>query len=293
MGAFRIISIDGGGMRGVVPLVALRFIQDKWPDWRPDLYAGTSTGAIIAVASGCGRTARGMLDVYVNRGTEIFPDGWLYRLLNTGACSPKHSDKGLTSVLASELVGRSFGSCVPNVMATTYNATTRGFNVFKSWREEHGTIPAWEVAAASASAPVYLPPHDIAGHLHIDGGVGSTNPAMCAVAEAVRLGASLEDVRLLSLGTGIGRETPFECKRWGALGWNTKLIDALLDASADSVHYQCTQLLEGRYARVQVPLSVEHGMDDASPRKLRELIATAERDLVEHNADIIEWWMGS
>jgi Patatin-like phospholipase len=78
-GKFRILSIDGGGIRGIFPAAVLAGLEREFTGGRSiasyfDLVAGTSTGGILALGLGAGYTAADLLELYVTRGNEIFPE---------------------------------------------------------------------------------------------------------------------------------------------------------------------------------------------------------------------------
>src|ERR1700733_8356620 len=75
---FRILSIDGGGIRGIFPAAVLAELERRFTGGRSiascfDLVAGTSTGGILALGPGAGFTANDLLDLYLYRGCEVFP----------------------------------------------------------------------------------------------------------------------------------------------------------------------------------------------------------------------------
>lgn len=213
--SFCILSIDGGGIRGVVVTRMLEAIANRLNLSNPlvnhfDMVTGTSTGAIVASGLVLGKSPGELLDLYLRRGREIFPyTGWLNpKRLNLlwkyGLSAPKFSDQGLIQVIQQELgMEKRLADISPDrlrsqkLMIISYDTVSREPVVFKSWRHEewYASVPLWEACVCSASAPVYFPAHrlivddrsPVQDRSMIDGGIGANNPSACAVAEAIRL----------------------------------------------------------------------------------------------------------
>ena len=301
---YRILSLSGGGIRGLMTAVWLNRLEKKLgsPLYQHfDLVAGTSTGAILACAVAAGKSTEEMIRVYRDRGREIFPAqpqqffNRLSRLFNQGADAPRYDGKGLEQVLRDEFKDDRFSELKIPTLITSYDLLNRAALVLKTAKAEHQSLPIWQVAKASASAPVYFPAQllTLEGTTipAIDGGVVANNPAACAIAEAVRFNSApsasgqipLSQFVVASFGTGdVARPiTISQSQEWGALAWVMPLIDVLFDGSADSVDYIARQLLEdSNYFRFQTPVPKENGaIDDASPKNLTELTQIADRYL--------------
>ena len=224
---FRILSLDGGGIRGIIAARILEVIEQRLQ--RPlteyfDLIAGTSTGAIAAAGLMAGRSASDLVNLYRYNGSKIFP----YRsrfdlrrlplLLKYGISAPKFCNDGLIEVLRAELgETKTLASVSPQgiqstkLMITSYDTLRRNPVIFKSWRsaEWYASVPLWEACVCSAAAPTYFPAYRLLVNTQlqrqeysmIDGGVGANNPTACAVAEAIRL------LRLGQVKTPNGRPT--------------------------------------------------------------------------------------
>lgn len=311
----RILSFDGGGIRGLISAVWLKALEEALggPAARHfDLIAGTSTGSILAAAVASGRPAESIVRLYREYGREIFPATasrlWsrVKRLPAEGASAPKYDGKGLNRVLQREFGKRKLGDLDPMVLIPTYDVFNREGLVFKSADVRYRALPVWEVVRASCAAPSYFPAHGLklgAAQLPlIDGGVVANNPTACAIAEAVRHGTTngkrrrrltTSDLVVVSFGTGhtIRPIALEEARGWGVLDWAVPIIDVLLDGAADSTDYICKYLLrEGRYFRLQTRL--ESGYDDldnVDRTNLDALIGRAEYFLrLEQGQRLIE-----
>jgi len=278
----RILTLDGGGIRGLVSAIWLEALQARLHaagkgDVRSrfDLIAGSSTGALIAAGLAWGLPPGQLTALYEHFGDEVFPGAaerlWsrLTRAFSEGLSAPRYSPRGLETVLQRVFGEGTLGQASPRLMAIAYDTLARSPVFFKSFKPEHASIPLWEVCRAATAAPAYFPAHltTIGGQRRalIDGGVVANNPTACAIAEAVRLNGDerLDALIVLSIGTGEATRPISErnATQWGALEWAIPIIDVLFDGSADAVDYIADQILaEGRYFRLQAPLL--RGYDD-------------------------------
>jgi uncharacterized protein len=168
---FRILSLDGGGIRGLVSALMLTEIEKKID--QPlnqyfNLIAGTSTGSILAAAIATGLISQEIVELYQQQSRVIFPypTRWttqrLPLLVQYGLSAPKYSDTGLIQVLKRTFnETRLFDISSPLLLIVSYDTIEREPIIFKSWCYEHdyGNVPLWEVCVCSASAPSYFPAH--------------------------------------------------------------------------------------------------------------------------------------
>lgn len=289
----RVLSIDGGGIRGIIPAMVLAEVERR--AGRParelfDLVAGTSTGGIIACALAQGRPAADIVGLYVDEGPIIF-DRSLVRRITTadGLLDERYDDAALEAALDAYLGTVTLGEVQMNLLVTAYDLHARATVFFKSWRPEWAGVRMRDAARATAAAPSYFEPLLLGERSLVDGGVFATNPAMCAYAEAARLAPRRDDIRLLSLGTGrLTRRIDHEdASDWGQLGWVRPVLDVVFDGVAAAVDYQLDHLLGERHHRFQVRLDrASDDLDDASERNL-ELLAEQAREVIEdRSADL-------
>ena len=288
------LSIDGGGIRGIIPAMVLAELEQRAE--RParelfDLAAGTSTGGIIACALATGRPASEIVRLYLDEGPEIF-HRTVGRRLTTGdgLLDERYADDALESALDAYLGTATLGDAQLDVLITAYDLHARETVFFKSWRPEWRDVLMRDAARATAAAPTYFEPLLLGQRSLVDGGVFATNPAMCAYAEAARLEeAPAEPPVVVSLGTGrlTKRIEHEDAAGWGQLGWVRPVIDVVFDGVAATVDYQLDHLLGDRHHRFQVVLDrASDALDDASAGNLAllqehalELIATRSGDL--------------
>ena len=305
---FTILSIDGGGIRGVIPALVLAEIEHR--TGRPiaslfDLVAGTSTGGILALglvaAAADGRpaySAAQLVQMYEREGRHIFSRSIWHRIRALeNAVDEKYPGHGIETVLAQYFGERRLSEALTNTLVTSYEIELRDPFLFKSHRartDPSYDFPMRDVARATSAAPTYFEPARLDApapadyYALIDGGVYANNPAMCAYVEAKRSLGNPADVLLVSLGTGqLTRRLPYERVRgWGLLEWAQPLLNVVFDGVSDTVDYQLHALLpdgddaRARYYRLQCELEPHNDdLDNAGETNVHELKVTAERML--------------
>lgn len=280
---FRILALDGGGIRGAFTAAVLsRWVELMGENGGTDfirhfdLVAGTSTGAILAVGLGLGKTPREILEFYKSKGPQIFPKGgkirhWL---------KSKHESKTLREILKDAFgtnpEGNPFllkeSSCrlvVPTVRAV-HGVAEVIVTPHAPDRTSFGSYTAYNAALASASAPTYFDAAhvhtDIATHRYLDGGVWANNPVVAAIAEAVGpLQIPLDRIDVLSIGT-LETEADFSARlEAGMLGWANEVSDLFFAAQESAAARLTTRLLSpARHLRVNQQTSIEIDLADVS-----------------------------
>lgn len=302
----RILAIDGGGIRGLIPALVLADIERR--TGRPtaecyDLIAGTSTGGILACAltrPGEGGkpffTAEEVAALYESEGPKIFHRSLRKRVTSLdGNIDERYDDDGLNTALAEFLGDTRISQALTPVLITAYDIERRAAVFFRTTRAT--TDPASDytmrdAVRATSAAPTYFEPalvRDVAGRQRsalVDGGVFAINPALCAVAEV----GLPETSFVASLGTG-QHTRPLkysDVKGWGRLEWAEPILDVVFDGVADTTQFELGRFLPAAdHVRLQTELRLaSDDLDDASPENLRRLRAEAERLLRENAADV-------
>lgn len=294
--SLRILSIDGGGIRGIVPatvLAALEEISGKRVHELFDVIAGTSTGAILALglthpdsSSGRPRTARELVDIYRIRGAEIFPDAVLLKTARR-AFGHQYDHRPLRRVVEHAFGDAWLSDCVGDVVVPTYDVGKGAPRILRSRdasSDPDDDYPLTDVICAACSAPSYFPVGRMTSRrgserVVIDGGVFANNPTMLALAEHPDRRPSL----VVSLGTG-NAKVHLSHDRFMGLdrGWYgvRTLIAMVMDGTSDSVDDQARAILGTRYYRFDTLLEkASEGLDDASVENV-DALRRAAGDLV-------------
>jgi patatin-like phospholipase/acyl hydrolase len=285
---YRILSIDGGGLRGLIPLTILERLDDLAPGWREkiNMFAGTSTGALIALALAKGMSPRALIDVYATRGKSIFERSLWHEISDLGdVIGPKYDSTNRESVFQAVLGQDRLKDYLKEndtrghvcIAAFDLRDLDEANQVRRNWKAKvfhniptsRGTNDAMElsyrVAMRTSAAPTYFASYDG----YVDGGVFANNPSMCAVAQALdtrlRTPIPIASIRLLSLGTGYTSTYFDNDESWGLSQWAVHLVDLLTDGVLGIADFQVRQLLhDENYVRLTVPLGRNIAMDDPS-----------------------------
>ncbi len=280
---FQILSLDGGGIRGVFTAAVLAAIEDDLESPVTnhfDLIAGTSTGGIIAIALGLGLRPREILNFYLDSGPRIFnrEHGWA---LVRQWFKRKYDGVGLQDALTKVFGQRLFGESSVRLVVPAYNIGEGSVHVFRTAHHERlkrdYRVPAWKVAMATSAAPAYFPAFLGLDNIRlIDGGVWANNPGMVAIGEAVGcLNVEIQDIALLSLSTLLPMPQYGTSLNWGGLiRWAPTASDVVLRATSQGVHNQVSFLLPGRYYRLS-PQVAGQGLELDGVESVPDLIAKA------------------
>lgn len=209
---FQILSLDGGGIKGLFSAAILAHVEEdlqcRITD-HFDLIIGTSTGSIIAVGLGLGLRPRDIVNFYLKHGPEIFPtSGFSQKFAGfRHLFRRKFDNKALEQALRECFGERLLGESTTRLVVPSFDVGRNDVCLFKTPHHprlirDH-KLKAWQVAMSSAAAPTYFPAvRSIESRRLIDGGVWANNPLMVAITEAKGLlGVPLENIRVLSLGT--------------------------------------------------------------------------------------------
>jgi uncharacterized protein len=264
---YRVLSIDGGGIKGVFPASFLAAVEDtigrSIADFF-DLIVGTSTGGIIALGLGLGYTAREILGFYEENGAAVFRGQRLG--FSRGLLRPRYDAEPLRRALETRFGERRLGESHKRLVIPSMSLGSGEVYIYKTahhprfqrdYRER-----VVDVAMATAAAPVYFPAHyNAAGTPLVDGGMWANNPTGIAAVEAIgTLGWAADSLWLLSLGC---TTPPFTMGRGRllALGlgqWALKLVDVFMAGqSSGSLGVAYILLDHERVKRVSPP--VERG----------------------------------
>lgn len=216
--SYRILSLDGGGIRGVFPAALLARLEEHLE--HPigsyfDLIAGTSTGGIVAIGLGLGLSAKDIVRLYEDRGPAIFDQqhglfrNWVMQRWRGGRhwFGSKYEATELRAALDEILGDRRLGESKTRLLIPAWHPVLERVYIYKTAHhprlETDYRQPAIDAAMATAAAPTFLPPHSTANHVElVDGGVWANNPIGAAVVEAVGiLQWPASRLKILSIGT--------------------------------------------------------------------------------------------
>ena len=319
---YRILSLDGGGIRGVFTAALLERLEGETRfnfNKQVDLFAGTSTGGILALGLASGMTPRKCKELYQSLGQEIFTPSPLGKL--DDFFFAKYSNvklrRRLEAVFRDQGV-ETLGDLPKKVLIPSFDLRAKPSGQGGNGLNNRHRIETWkpkffhnldgpgsdasqsvvDVALATSAAPSFFP----SSRTYVDGGVMANNPSMCALAQALKAGAALDEIALLSLGTGLNPKfLKGENLNWGSLRWvhfktlipaislkartsavnraDAFITELLVEGTMDVAQYQCRQILKERFHRLN-PLLQMNGevvridLDDA--HKIEALLLIAQ-----------------
>lgn len=320
-----ILSLDGGGIRGIVPGQILTHIENLLkevyddPTYKIadhfDLIAGTSTGGILACAyllGDYGRpkySAKEVVDIYFERGDDIFSIPLFHKIRSAGGVlDEKYPADGLEETLDDFFGNARLKDLLKPTLITAYDIKRRKAHFFTQHdaSDPDHNFYIKDIARATSAAPTYFEVSKIKSESNkyfplVDGGLFANNPALCAFAEMRNKFSTKErkitasDMLLLSIGTGHSKESYSydEVKDWGLAKWIKPALDMMMSGVSDTVDYQLGQIFEAanaseQYLRIngELPADANPRLDCVEPANLQALKKFGD-ELFEKNQQAI------
>jgi patatin-like phospholipase/acyl hydrolase len=264
-----ILTIDGGGIRGIIPAVILDYVEKELQrktgnknaclaDYF-DLIAGTSTGGILTCFYLLPPTstnglhskypASEAIQLYAKHGKDIFKPkvNKLFRGISN-LFSEKYSEEGLEKILAEVMGEVKLSDVRKHALVTAYDITNRKAILFSTPQAKtysHRNYLLRDVARATSAAPTFFKLatiHSIGGATTylIDGAMFAADPTLCAVVEANKSTfdklkkPKFSDMYIVSIGTGkeIKKYDYKKAQKWGIIGWAVPVLNILMSASS-------------------------------------------------------------
>lgn len=285
MDKFQILSLDGGGIKGIFSAAVLAHLE-KDLNIRTidnfDLIVGTSTGGIIALALGIGIHPHEIVTFYVNNGNKIFPPNRFSSLLQL--FQNKYGAEPLKQSLKECFGDRLLGISEKRLVIPSYNIGEDDVYLFKTSHNERlrrdYKVPIWKVAMATSAAPTYFPSFKEVDYIRlVDGGVWANNPIMIGIVEAISmLDVPLNSIKVLSLGTtDIVKGRPKELDTGGVWQWKKEVIDVILRGQSIGAFTQAQHLL-GKDNVHRLDPKVPDGLFDLDKLSEKELLSKASHE---------------
>jgi patatin-like phospholipase/acyl hydrolase len=276
MALYRILSLDGGGIRGVLTVTLLERLEKAHPGFlsKVDLFAGTSTGGILALGLAAGLTPTEIGQLYVESGKTVFADSVWDDIRDLGKLTgADYSNQPLKQAILDRIGEITLGTLPKSVLISSFDLDNepQTSGALRTWKpkffhnfpgsDSDADQKLVDVALRTSAAPTYFPIYQG----YIDGGVVANNPSMCALAQALNPkagGQNLRQVTLLSIGTGINsRFLAQQDADWGLAQWAPHLVSLMIEGSTGVADYQCQQILGKRYLRIDPILPGSIGVD--------------------------------
>ena len=271
---FQILSLDGGGIKGLFSAAVLAAIEDDEKiniTDHFDLIAGTSTGGIIALGLGLGMRPKEIVEFYVSEGPKIFSKYYGAKWFKQWFLH-KFSSVPLENALKKCFQEKTLGDSIKPLVIPSYNMGENDVYLFRTPHSERlrrdYKVPAWKVAMSTSAAPTYFPCCRLVDNIRlIDGGIWANNPTMVAIVEAVgTMHVSLDSVAVLSIGTS---DEIVKNSNWlnkgGLLVWAKPSVEIIMRGQSIGVNNQAMFLLgKERYERINPKVAAKEFSLDGS-----------------------------
>jgi uncharacterized protein len=317
-----VLSIDGGGIRGLVPAAVLDYLEKKIHEIRQDnrikigslvdLVGGTSTGSILGslMLLPCEKLPEKpryfmseISQMYIHMGPDVFKKTIWHNIKTLwGLAGPVFPASNIEPYLLQMLDHYKMKDLVKPCLFNAYDIDKRRINVFtnKDSKEKYAEYYVKDIVRGSTSIPAYFPPAYFNQGLDIntlvDGGVFANNPSMISYIEATKTLFSKskvlpKDVFMISLGTGASQRKQYpyvKAKKWGMTNWVFPILDILLSGSSDVVDYEMMKLYEAygepdNYVRINPALYYSTSpATDASKENITNLIKDVNQYIKEN-----------
>lgn len=299
---FRILCLDGGGIRGLYSAQMLKRMKkdcniDFYNDF--DLIVGTSTGSILAGSIVKQIDIDKVIALYVNEGKDIFKKRWLSGIgLFASKYNPNTLKEQLKAIFENTTLGdiekpllinaTDIGNSTQFVFKTTFN-DQKDSNGNKKELVRDKEILLSDAILASSSAPIFFPPHKVGNFLLADGGLWANSPVLVALAEAKKIfKMEPNDVVIVSIGTGVEEnDYHINTKWWGFLtGWKKeKLISMILNLQTKT-NNSLLQFLMPKENILRLTYTSDKALplDDVSQNE--NLLSKADKDFSDRHSEI-------
>ncbi|MFL9837794.1 CBASS cGAMP-activated phospholipase [Flavobacterium sp. ST-75] len=258
MKTFKVLSIDGGGIKGLYSATILnkiekQLIKDSGDNSLRivdyfDLICGTSTGGLIALALSLGISTEEICKFYTQHGPKIFR--WSkgkIPLIRQALLYGKYSDKKLKKALYEVLKNNKIKNSKCLLCIPTFDITHGTYEIFKYDHPEgnlsrDNELLMVDVALATSAAPTYFPIAEMKQHdnkLYADGGLWANNPSLIGYTEALRYfvgeNKAYDNIQLLSISSLNSKQTflPFSRRKRSFIGWRQQLFDSCLTGQSE------------------------------------------------------------
>ena len=270
---YRILSLDGGGLRGVISARIMEKLKLKVSDF--DLVAGTSAGSINTCAFALGFTPTEVVEFYKSEGKNIFKKNKsLKSRLLLGA---KYDIDNLEKVLKKYFGAATIKDAKTKIIVPTFKvnsidkdsgAKVAQPKVFSSYNKADSCELLYKIACRSSAAPTYFEAYEG----YIDGGVYANNPSIEAICAALHEGIPASQIEIVSIGTGISDNcvTP---KNWGLLQWAPHIISYIFQGAEESSEF-CARAVANKMQPYQIKVP-NYGID--SYKDINKMIAEVDK----------------
>ncbi|QZA58568.1 patatin-like phospholipase family protein [Candidatus Rhabdochlamydia porcellionis] len=289
-----ILVMQGGGTRGILQAKFLELLEKEMNTSTFELFdffSGISIGGIHALMIAVNRSnASEIFNLYSKRTiSKVFSkNSWFFLPM---ILSPKYKGKGKLSVLKDLFSDKTLSLAKKPVLVSAYDFIHAFSYFFSTFTQNPITLQTRvaDIADATSAAPTYFPPtYSVpANTFFLDGGLIASNPAVSALIEAIKAGYAIENIKILSLGTGKDKSESIafgkKSQKWGAVQWFTKgrLMEKIFDAPANASVHQSRILLKENFLHIPFELDTDSfPLDEVNQVALQKLVKISENQFL-------------
>ena len=303
-----ILALDGGGMRGIIPVVVLQKLEscirdnDGTDDIATyfDLISGTSTGGLITLALTCDSALphveqngnsqinlEALLNNYMTMGKEIFQSqASIFGLRQI--ISDKYNSGNIQNLCQRWFGAKSMDTAKVPTLIMAYDLSKGRQKIITSFGEG-SDCPVWVAARATSAAPTYFSPIEYKGEVLVDGGVIANNPALYAYFEAKTLYPECEKFHILSISTGGAYHTMRMDSTRGLMSWADQVSPMYSTAQKRTTDFVIEHIRDVDYVRIDDPLPNPVKMDETNPTSLQYIKDQAQISATANAAKLNEF----
>lgn len=307
----RILSLSGGGIRGLVTLEVLKYLEEK--TGKPisqlfDLVVGSSTGSLISSLllypdeNGQPKyTASQVSDLYAQHSHMIIDQPWWYKWLTlNGLLGPQYMNAGKKKLLSSKFDGLTLNQLLLPTIIPAYSVKSQLPRRFYSWRQPDGNYQLWPLILAATSPPGYFPhvilvsPNNKGFDVLVDSGIYADDPSLVGLSAAVDL-VPEEQFLIISIGTGVyvPAINEVEASHWGKLRWAQDLVDVIMNAQnlnyVETLNIFSEKLItpnvEYHHFDIELPSEAANFID-MSPKNIQALKQAGQQLVNDNQAEL-------
>ncbi|MCB1117743.1 MAG: patatin-like phospholipase family protein [Chlamydiia bacterium] len=300
---FNVLSIDGGGIRGIIPLIALCALEEMIQQTNPgarlsdqfDLIAGTSTGGLIALGLACGHTAKSILEIFTDRPSQIFtpnknssymhgvPPLIQAYVIEKQSQYPLYSLAGVRKIANELFEDKLLANALTNVLVPVVDVTDGSpkTKCLTNREFDDSRLTMVNVVCATMATPTYFPKQRIKGRIYVGGRLSLNDPALECLNFARKWNVPQDKVRIFSLGTGEADKEDSICRVRSLLYPQMEVTEHA------KVRDSLQQTLGCRYLRLSPSFESEKPMDDVQ-EGCTDRLCEEGRDQVKENYDTIK-----
>ena len=303
-----ILCLDGGGMRGIIPVVILQQLESSIRGCGGnddiasyfDLISGTSTGGLISLALTCQSAlphidANGseqidlaaLLRNYMTMGKEIFQaQTSLFGLRQF--VSDKYYSSNIQNLCQRWFGVKTMDSAKVPTVIMAYDLSKGCQKIISSYGEE-SSCPVWVAARATSAAPTFFSPIEYGGEILVDGGVIANNPALYAYFEAKTLYPECQKFHMLSISTGGSHHTMAMDAAKGLMNWAEQVSPMYSTAQKRTTDFVMDKIADVEYIRIDDPLPEPVKMDETNPAALNYIRDQAKISAQNHKPELDDY----